>query len=105
MVLGAAPTGPWMGGALRERRARSDGDWNQRVGRRAAVGLDAAAVGEKFAGVLENDHAVAEEAPPLLRVAGDDAGRVAVHCVGTRTGGLVLTHFLFSPMWVLLRSL
>jgi len=60
------------------------------------VGLDAAAVGKEFAGVLEHDHTVAEEAPTLFGMAGDDAGGVPVDCVGIRTGGLVLAHCCFS---------
>ena len=67
---------------------------------RTAVRLNAATVGKEFAGVLEYDHAVAEETPSLLRVAGDHSGGVPVDGVGTRTGGLVLAHFLFSPIWL-----
>jgi hypothetical protein len=65
---------------------------------RAAVRLDAASVGEQFASVLEYDHAVAEKAPALLRVARDDTGGVAVNGVGWRTGGLVLAHFPVSSI-------
>jgi hypothetical protein len=74
-------------------RSDSDRRGNQGVGSGTAVGLDAASVGEEFAGVLEDDDAVAEEAPSLLGVAGDDPGGVPVDCVSTRTGGLVLAHF------------
>jgi hypothetical protein len=56
------------------------------------VRLYAAAVRHEFAGVLEYDHAVAEQAPALLRVARDDTGSLVVDRVSVRTGGLVLTH-------------
>ena len=52
---------------------------------------DARPVGQQLAGVLEYDHAVAEEAPALLRVARDDPGSVVVSGIGGRTRGLVLT--------------
>jgi len=42
---------------------------DESVPRRAAVRLYTATVRQEFAGVLEYDHAVAEKAPPLLRVA------------------------------------
>jgi hypothetical protein len=60
------------------------------------VWRDARAVGEQFAGVLEYDHAVAEETPTLLRVAGDDPGSVVVTGIGGRTRGLVLTQHQVS---------
>ena len=56
---------------------------------------DAGAVGEQFAGVLKHDHAVAEQAPTLLRVARNDPGRVAIDRVGGWTQGLVLAHRRF----------
>jgi len=54
--------------------------------------LDAAAVRQQLAGVLEHDHAVAEQAPPLLRVASDDTGSIPIDGLGAWTRGLVLTH-------------
>jgi hypothetical protein len=49
------------------------------VGR--TVGRDDASVGHELAQVVEADQAVAQQAPPLLRVEGDDAGGVAVRAV------------------------
>jgi hypothetical protein len=54
------------------------------------VRLHRAAVGQQLAGVLENDDAVAEKAPTLLWVAGDNSGGLVVNGVRTRTGGKVL---------------
>lgn len=65
----------------------------------SAVGFYAATVRQQLAGVLENDHAVAEKAPSLLGVAGDDAGGVMIDRVGAWTGGLVLTHYGVSGGW------
>jgi len=48
-----------------------------------------AAVRQQFSGVLEDDDAVAQQAPALLGVAGDDAGGVVVGGVRGRTGGKV----------------
>ncbi|GAA3243918.1 hypothetical protein GCM10010532_086480 [Dactylosporangium siamense] len=45
---------------------------------RAAVRFDHAAVGEKLSGVLEDDHSVAQEAPPLFGVRGRDPGGFVV---------------------------
>jgi hypothetical protein len=59
---------------------------------------DATPVGEEFARVFEYDHAVAEQAPPLFGVAGYDASRIMIDCVGTRTGGLVLALHRRSPV-------
>jgi hypothetical protein len=46
------------------------------------VRSDARPVGEQLAGVLENDDAVAEQAPALLREGRDDLGSVVVDRVG-----------------------
>jgi len=73
-------------------------DAGEYVGCGAAVRLHAAAVGQQLAGVLEDDDAVAEQAPALLGVARDHPGRVVVHSIRVRTGGLVLTHGLGSPV-------
>ena len=63
------------------------------------AGADAAAVRQDLAAVFEQHDAVAEEAPPLLRMAGDDGGGVAVGGVRGRTRGLM------RAQDVLLRSL
>jgi hypothetical protein len=42
---------------------------------------DDTTVGQQLAGVLENDNAIAEQAPALLGVAGDRVGGITVRCV------------------------
>jgi hypothetical protein len=44
-----------------------------------------ATVGQELARVVEEDDAVAQQAPPLLGVEGDDVGRVTVRAVSWRT--------------------
>jgi len=44
-----------------------------------------ATVGQEFARVVEDDDAVAQQAPPLLGAEGDDVGRVTVRAVSCRT--------------------
>ena len=66
------------------------------------MGLDHAAVGEKFARVVENDHAVAEQAPALLRVADDGVRRFAVRCRRCRTRRRVWAHIRAS--WLFHRA-
>ena len=51
-----------------------------------------AAVRQQLARVVEQDDAVAEQAPSLLGVTGDGAGRVTVVAVSRRTRGLVRAH-------------
>jgi len=46
-------------------------------------------IGQQLAGVLEEDHAVAQQAPPLLGVGGDAVGGVAVRVVRWRARGPV----------------
>jgi len=58
----------------------------------APVGLDHRAVGEDLTGVLEDDHAVAEEAPALLGKGREDPRRFPIDGFGAGTGGLVLAH-------------
>ena len=53
-----------------------------------------ATVGQELAGVVEEDDDIAQQAPPLLGVEGDDAGRITVGAVSWRAGGLVCTHCL-----------
>jgi len=62
------------------------------VSRVGAVGRNHASVGQEFARIVEADHAVAQQAPPLLRVGRDDAGGVAVSVVRRRARRLVWTH-------------
>ena len=57
-----------------------------------ASSSDAASVRQDLAAVLEQHDAVAEEAPPLLRVAGDDSGGVAVGGVRGRTRWVMRAH-------------
>ncbi len=58
-----------------------DADW--------AVRGNRTAVGQEFAGVVEEDDAVAQQAPPLLRVEGDGAGRVTIRAVSRGARGPV----------------
>lgn len=67
---------------------RSDG--RSDVGR-AARGNDPAAR-QDLAHVVEHDHAVTQQAPPLLRMDGDSVGGVAVRAVSRRARGVVWTH-------------
>lgn len=53
---------------------------------------DCAAVGQERARVVEEDDAVAQQAPPLLGVEGDGVGRVTVRAVSWRARGPVRTH-------------
>jgi hypothetical protein len=61
------------------------------VGRLAVRG-DRSAAGQQLAGVVEDDHAVAQQAPPLLGVAGNGAGGLAVSSVGWWARRPVWTH-------------
>jgi DNA-binding transcriptional regulator YhcF (GntR family) len=49
-------------------------------------------VGQYLARVIEEDHAVAQQAPPLLRVEGDGVGGATVRSVSWRARGPVWTH-------------
>ena len=60
-------------------------------GGRAARGNDPAAR-QDLAHVVEHDHAVAQQAPPLLRVDSDSVGGVTVRTVSRRARGAVSTH-------------
>src|SRR5690606_12908899 len=57
-----------------------------------AVRRDGGAAGQELTGVLEQDDAVAQQAPPLLGVAGQGAGGFAVRCVRRRTDRVVRAH-------------
>ena len=48
------------------------------------VRRDGISVGEQLTGVLENDDAVAEQAPALLRMADDRPGRLTIRAAGVR---------------------
>jgi hypothetical protein len=61
-------------------------DVNQPVRRNRAT------VGQELARVVEEDDAVAQQAPPLLGVEGDGVGRVTVRAVSWRAWGLMWTH-------------
>src|SRR5215831_17541552 len=63
-----------------------------------AARRDRPAAGEDLAHVVEHDHAVAQQAPALLRVRGDGAGGVAVPAVSRGARGLVGTHGA-PPLW------
>jgi hypothetical protein len=56
------------------------------------VWRDCAAVGQEPARVVEEDDAVAQQAPPLLGVEGDGVGRVTVRAVSWRARGPVRAH-------------
>jgi len=62
-------------------------DGQQDAGR--AVRRNHAAARKDLAHVVEHDHSVAQQAPSLLGVAGDSAGRVAVTVVGRGAWRLV----------------
>jgi hypothetical protein len=55
-------------------------------------GVDAATVGQQLSAVVEEDHTVAEPAPPLLGTGHDDVGRGAVVVRGARTRWLSDAH-------------
>jgi hypothetical protein len=46
------------------------------------MGFDYAAIGQKLPGVLEEDHAVTQQAPSLLGMEGGDAGSIPVGVSG-----------------------
>jgi hypothetical protein len=56
------------------------------------AGRDGAAVGQELAGVVEHDDAIAQQAPPLLRMEGDGVGGVAVRPICRWALGSVWTH-------------
>jgi len=66
-----------------------------------AVGGDHAPVGEQLAGVLEDDDAVAEQAPALFWKAGQSPRGVAIHRFSGGTDRLVLAHRGLRTMGVL----
>jgi hypothetical protein len=84
-----------MSGGAESDRGGGGGEY---VRSETAVRLHAGAVRQELAGVLEDDHSVAEKTPTLLRVAGDHPSRFVVGGIGVGTGGLVLTHGLGSPV-------
>ena len=68
----------------------------------APVGGDDAAVGQQLAGVLEEEDAVAEQAPALLRVAGDRVRGLTVGGLGAGARRLVIAHHLAASVAVVL---
>src|ERR1700735_3765181 len=56
---------------------------------------------EQFPGALENDDAVAEQAPALFRMTDDRTGRLAVRAAGIRTRWRVRAHR--SASWLVPR--
>lgn len=95
------PAGPgWQDGAQAGQGCLCRGDRVDVVG--GAVGVDHAPVGQKLAGVVEEDDAVAQQAPSLLGVAGDRVGRLAVQRVSGRAVRFVMTHEVrgFPVIWV-----
>src|SRR5260370_11558976 len=75
-------------GGARPVRSRAIGAWLAQD----AARLDDRSVGEQHAGVFEDHHAVAEQAPALFWVAGDHARGLAVRRVRRR-----------APRWGLAR--
>ncbi|MBB4743527.1 hypothetical protein BJY16_006986 [Actinoplanes octamycinicus] len=66
--------------------------------RRTAVRLDGRAVRQELAGVLENDDAVAEQAPALFAEGRHGLGGFAIDGIGWRAGDSVLAHLGFTPV-------
>jgi hypothetical protein len=54
-------------------------------------------VGKQLAAVVEDDYAVAQQAPTLLGMRGHHASGRVVAGIGCRTRGLVLTHGVHLP--------
>lgn len=55
------------------------------------------AVRQQGPGVVEGDDTVAEQAPALLGMGGDNTSRVAVHCVAGGADGLVRAGHMDAP--------
>jgi len=67
---------------------------------RSAVGVHTRTVGHQLTGVLEGNHAVAEQAPALLWERGHNLRGIVVDRVRRGAGGLVLAHDLSIPFLV-----
>src|ERR1022692_1052676 len=78
-------------GALCGRRPRHSRSLEQ-VG--WPVRLDRVPVREQLTGVLENDDAVAKQAPALLRMADEGSGRLTVRSSCIRAGRRVRAHLV-----------
>jgi hypothetical protein len=63
---------------------------------------DSAAIGEQFPRVVEQHDTVAEQAPPLLGMAGRNMRGAAVWCLRIRARWLMLTHFILRNGIVIL---
>jgi hypothetical protein len=86
-------------GGLRLARGVAVGDSaREGVQRWSAVRVDARAVGHQFTGVFEQDYAVAEKAPALLRKRRHHLRGIVVDRVRWGAGGLVLAHCLSVPI-------
>jgi hypothetical protein len=72
---------------LQVSRSRRDGQPD--AGGAGRCGRDHPAAGKDLAHVVEQDHSVAQQAPPLLGVRGDSAGGIAVPVVSRGARGLV----------------
>src|ERR1700684_268184 len=68
---------------------------------RRPVRRDCIPAGEELPGILENDDAVAEQAPALFRMTDDRTGRLAVRAAGIRTRWRVRAHR--SASWLVPR--
>jgi hypothetical protein len=96
-----------------ERSVRSVGDpvasaepglrgrWLEHV----AVDGDAAPAGKQLAGVVKDDHTVAQQAPSLFWVVGDQTGRIVIGSLRGWTGWLMHTHRIHAPIVELRNSL
>src|SRR5215470_9346509 len=72
----------------------SSGGHRRRLGQGGPLRADGAAVWEQFATVIKHDDAVAQHAPALLGVIGDNPGRQVIGCRPLRAPRLMLTHCL-----------
>src|SRR5437660_1107775 len=54
-------------------------------------------IGEQLTGVVEDDHAIAQQTPTPLRMERDQTRRVVIGSVRGRTPWLMLTHCRISP--------
>lgn len=77
---------------LDEYEGSSSGSRHDALGAERPVRCDDLPVGQEFAGVLEEEDTVAQQAPALFRVVGHHLGGLAVGAAGGRAKQLVLTH-------------
>lgn len=79
------------GGNSGSARRRRTGDARRAGPHRATARLDRPARGQDLPGVLEEDHAIAQQAPALAGMSAHHPGRVPVGGISARTDRLVLT--------------